>query len=296
MMQFLRRPATETEQTQIMEILRCHSPIKNDPYRYVYLELRFVTEETVNGFSLGRVFADSEKDVQICEYAVLGSFGVGWSRVKFQSIAIREPDDPDRNRMVTDFEVEKMTETIPSDLMQPIRETIIWREESRLLTDPAYGDGFQMLNAAAVQRQMLKSPDFWREKGVSLAEDFHFTVTTADERIRIRSCAERFVEKYYGDHFKYVVALTDANRSFLVILNLYMADGIKHMGEPDDYGYTILTPETEGAVRVWFTRNVLIQEKRGVIPFSDETICKMVRFYQNYHSFWESALDETAKK
>lgn len=279
------RETTPEEKTQIMALLRESGKINRDLFRYSG-QLHLICLLETEDFRMAQLSAERDKEHQLCTFGIFGNGWEGTVTFRLHTYRLREPDGGGYTTGVDFCEPAEQKGKIPADLT----DAAVWyvlnssRERERLFPERA-----ELLNLAAVQREMWKEPDFWRSKDIVLAEHFHFMVTTDAERVRLWKSALQYVERCYGfGNVCLTKALTDAGRSFLLTKCLYMSDGIKHCDEPDDHGYLLLTPETAGMVMVWYPVSAApeIVQRQGEIPVPDEMLLRMVRFYDTYRSIW----------
>lgn len=287
------RETAPEEQQKIISLLRNYGTITRNQFQFSrQLDLLHLLE--AGDFRMTSLSSLPGDHVLLKEYAVWGD---GWEDVvtfRVQTSRLREPDDGGWTTHVDFCEPEKTAGSLPDERLPAIREAVIWYEQIhyKLLPQAPQCDEFR--NLAAVRQIMQQDRDFWRSKGIVLAEDYSFVVTTDDERVQLWRCIRDYGWSYFDyQNARVCIAMTDPSRTFLLTMSHYVSDGIKHCGEPDDYGYAVITPDTAGTVTVWFNGQTEIRQKSGKIPFSDEEIMRMTRFYDHYYHFWESKYRKT---
>lgn len=89
--------------------------------------------------------------------------------------------------------------------------------------------------------------------------------------------------------------MTDGQKRFGLTMGYYLSEGIKRCGEPDDYGYVILTDKTIGMVYVWHPEgDVQITLIKGEVPLAEQELCGAINFYDLFSYQWgyEKIMDE----
>lgn len=285
-MEYIFRETTPEEKVQIMVLLREFGKISHNAFRY-FRKLDLICLLETEHFRMTRLSAQPEQEHVLHTFAVFGDHFAGTVTFRVHTDRMCEPDEGGYTTMSDSCELTEQTSEIPADLTEAAVWYVLNSSKARKKLFP---EQWELCNVAAAQREMWKEQAFWRSKDIVLAEDFHFTVTTDAERVLLWKTALQYVECCYGySNVCLTSALTDAKRSFLLTQCLYLSDGIKHCGEPDDYGYLILTPETEGMVMVWNLASTApkIIQRHGEIPVPDETLLRMIRFYADYCSIWK---------
>lgn len=134
--------------------------------------------------------------------------------------------------------------------------------------------------------RICEHPELWKNE--LLIHDYQFITLTKQEQAQLKECAKGTYPIGATERFSY--AMTDTNRRFLMTLSRFMADGIKHCGEPDDYEYAIVTGSEMGIVYIWHPYNPEIRGIEGNIPLPKEELKEMIRYYYAFHHDWQAVL------
>lgn len=136
------------------------------------------------------------------------------------------------------------------------------------------------------RERILEQPELWQ--GDLLTDDYRFVKLTEQEKAKLSACAQTACSLGRKTDFAY--AMTDGQNRFRMVQCYFMADGIKHCGEPNDHGYAILTGEECGIVYIWHPYNAEFRSIEGSVPFPKEELREMIFYYDAFSYEWERML------
>ena len=148
-------------------------------------------------------------------------------------------------------------------------------------------------NLERIRRLMLQNREAWDFD--LLTKEYSFHIINRDLQTVLWNCICQYGNDYWN-HREAILgyAMTDAQQRFWLTFCAQMPDGIKHMTEPDDYEYAIVTEKTAGVVLVWDTAlyRIEIKKIKGEIPLTEQEICDAVNYYETFRRDWEESYEK----
>lgn len=281
-----------TEQERIYRICREYNLIQSDCFCLLKCWVVFALYNSDEKFMITKI-TDSRSEYK---YVILSEYADGVVKIKIKKkydyrvypFKLLSVDyDFDSFQVLSEFQSEMPDYSL---IQYAIRLYEEWPCKSQNLFP---NNDMKQKNIDALKELMKRDEAYWRIKDILFFEDYKAVITTDEERVRIWKTLLKAHRSYVSpEKVDICHALSNSDRSMLLLRVGIVTSCTRQDNDPNDYVYELLSPDSDGFIRVWFV-NGEVDIKHRTVDGSEKEITYMIKYHELYYHILESALNET---